>query len=565
MALPLTKLRLRLWRGSFRQMFDRNVWKALVLGATGFAFLILETYLFHLLFSFLFDETKAPVREISRALSLHLLNLFFVVFFVMLIYSNLITALSVFITAGDMKVLLVYPIRTPWLYLSKFVETVTRSSLTLSVFLVPALATYGHARGAEWIYYVWILPLLLAFMITPSAIAVPIMLFLARIFPTKRLQQGLIALGLVATTIGLFAFRLLRVEDVFMTATTPEQLQQWASAFRVPEWGWAPSSLVVQSVDRLVETAAPGPGPWKLLTLALVLLGFSLAAGTPLVRGTWSRSFGSDRKTLGKVRWLQFGRFRIPGLSRADSAMILKELKVFTRDLSRWSQMVMMIPLLGFYLLNMHLLPFRNQFQGLYYLVNLFMIAFMAAAIGARYLFPSISWEGPALWWVRVSPYSVWRLVAIKFIFLTAPLLILTAALTVFSHRILEFEDRLLPVSLWMALATTVFLGALAVGFGAVLPRFRYEHHLEISLGPGGLLYMLTAFAVSFLFTMVLAFPIFLDMGEKAYFWGHWTFSTLVPPGDGLRNSWLIVCGVGTLCSLSLGVLSLSRREEFDR
>ncbi len=565
MRFPLLHLRLWLWKGSIRQAFGKNWLKAFVLVVTGVGFLTLETYLFYRLFEFLFNEVQAPVQAISRALSLHLLNLFFVVFLVMLLYSNLITALSVFITANDMKVLLVYPIKDRWLYLSKFVETLTRSSLTLSVFLVPALVTYGHARDASWIYYFWIAPILVAFMTIPGAIAVPLMLILARLFPTKRLQQGLIALGLAATTVGLFAFRLLRVEDVFSTATTAEQLQKWATAFQIPDWGWLPSGLVVQTVDHMVEFSAPIPATWKLFGMSAVALALTTLIGSPMIRTTWSRSFGSNRKNLGKFRLLQFGHFRIPGLTRGDTAMVLKELKVFSRDLSRWSQLVMMIPLLGFYLLNMHLLPFREQFQGLYYLVNLFMIAFMVAAIGARYLFPSISWEGPALWLVRVSPYSVWRLVVIKFLFLTVPLLILTWALTVFSYWILGFDSSSLSISLWMALGTTLFLGALAIGFGAVLPKFRYEHHLEISLGPGGLLYMLTAFVVSFGFAAVLGYPMFLELTKQSAHWGEWTFANLVPPTARIRNLWLMICVGGSFMALYSGVFSLSRREEFDR
>ena len=565
MRFPLLRLRLWLWKGGLRQVFGRNWVKTLTLVVTGLGFLAVETYLFYRLFDFLFNEVQAPVQTISRALSLHLLNLFFVVFLVMLVYSNLITALSVYITANDMKVLLVYPLKDRWVYLTKFVETLSRSSLTLSVFLVPALVTYGHAQEASMIYYLWILPMLLAFMIIPASIAVPVMLLLARIFPTRRLQQGLVALGIVATTLGLFAFRLLRIEDVFSTATTAEQLERWASAFRIPDWGWSPNGLVVQAVDSLVESSILPGAIWKLLGMATLLLGLTTVVGAPLIRETWSRSFGTNRKNLGRFRLLQFGGFHLPGLSRGDTAMILKEAKVFTRDLSRWSQMVMMIPLIGFYLLNMSLLPFRDQFRGLYYLVNLFMIAFLVAAIGARYLFPSISWEGPALWLVRVSPYRVWRLVVIKFLFLTVPLLMLTCALIVFSYWILEFDSSSLSVSLWMTLGTTVFLGALAIGFGAILPRFRYEHHLEISLGPGGLLYMLTAFVVSSIFAVLIGYPMFSAILSQSTDWGEWTFSNLIPPTERIRNVWLTVCLGGTFLALYLGIFSLSRREEFDR
>ena len=562
---PLLRLRLLLGKGGLRHALLQTPLKPLFLTLMGIAFLALETFIFYRIFHFLFGVLDPSLHTLSRALSLHLLRMLFLVFGMMLVYSNLVTAISVYLTASDMPLLLVLPVRSLSLYFSKYVETLARSSLTLAVFMVPALATYGYARQAEAVFYLWIPPLLLFFLLIPVSIAVPIMLFLARIFPAKRLQQGLIALGLLATTAALFAFRLWRVEDVFARGASAEQMMRWAQGFKLPTASRLPSGWLVEAIDDLLSRSTPGPGAARLIGWALVSVALSCAAGAPLLRDTWSRAFGATTSRLGKVGGLRFGAFRLPGLSRADSAMVLKEIKVFTRDLSRWSQIVMMFPLIGFYLLNMHLLPFRDQFKALYYLLNLFMIAFIVAAIGARYLYPSVSWEGPALWLVRVSPYPVWRLVVIQFLLFSLPLLVLTVTLIVFSFYILGFPWPVLLTSLVLGLGTTVFLSALAVGFGALLPRFRYEHHLEISLGPGGLLYMLTSFAVSFVFMMVLAYPVFLGMGAKARYWGHWDFSDLVLPTLAARYGWLLFCLVGTGPSLLMGVVSLSRREEFDR
>ncbi|NUN95582.1 MAG: hypothetical protein HUU16_05370 [Candidatus Omnitrophica bacterium] len=565
---PLLHLRLLLWRAGLVSLARKGLLKAILFGVAGALFLAFETYLFHRIFYFLFHRVDPSLHMISRALSLHLLQMIFLVFGAMLVYSNLITSISVFLASNDMKPLLIWPIRSSWLYLHKFVETLVRSSAVLALFVMPALATYGAARGVGAAYYV-VFPVLVGlFLIIPSAIAVPVMLLLARVFPTRRLQQGLIALGLVATTLGLFAFRLLRVEDMFQKAGTADQLIQWASTFRLPDWPWLPNSWLVHAIDSLVESPSlEGAGEWvgRLVVGSILAVVLSMLIGAALLRVTWSRSFGVARKNMASETGLRFGRFVVPGLTRGDSAMILKEIKVFTRDLSRWSQIVMMIPLVGFYLLNMHLLPFRDQFREIYYLLNLFMIAFIQAAIGARYLFPAISWEGPALWLVRVSPYSVWRLVAVKFLFLSAPLLVGTVALTALSFYILGFPGELLAPSLAMALATTILLSGLAVGFGALLPKFRYEHHLEISLGPGGILYMLTALAFSFLYIFLLARPAMEALGDRVWRWEVWNFSNLAGPSGALQLNWLLLSLAVALAALAAGAISLSRREEFDR
>jgi hypothetical protein len=155
--------------------------------------------------------------------------------------------------------------------------------------------------------------------------------------------------------------------------------------------------------------------------------------------------------------------------------------------------------------------------------------------------------------------------VGIKFLVFTVPLLILSSLLTVLSFHILAFPPGVLANSLVLMLGTTLFLSGLAIGFGASLPRFRYEHHLEISLGPGGLLYMLTALTVSLQFVCVLAYPIFRAMGQNAWHWQNWNFSQLVMPRSTVQGAWLLLCILGTLLALTMGVVSLSRREEFDR
>jgi ABC-2 type transport system permease protein len=373
---------------------------------------------------------------------------------------------------------------------------------------------------------------------------------------------------LVATVMGLFAFRMLRVEAVFFNTGRPDQLIRWAAEFRLPDWSWIPSSWLVRAIDSMLpggDSEVFATYSTHLILGALLLLSISCLLSVPILRGTWSRSYGVSRKQIGGITWMCFGQFHFPGLHRPDSAMALKEMKSFARDLSRWSQLVMMIPLIGFYLLNMQMLPFRDQFREIYYLLNLFMIAFIQAAIGARYLFPSISWEGPALWLVRVSPYPVWRLVMLKFLFLTLPLLILTLALTVLSFWILDFGSDSLMTSLPMALVTSLLLSGLAVGFGAVIPRFRYEHHLEISLGPGGVLYMLTALAFCVLYLGLVMEPALTAMGERIWDWGNWSFSKLHPPSWTLCLGWTCFCLVGTGTSLLVGISFLARREEFDR
>jgi ABC-2 type transport system permease protein len=566
---------------SLSRLSAANPLKPLLLLSVGSFFLAMETFLFYRIFTFLFGQSDTTLLIISRALSLQILHLVFLVFWVMLVYSNLITAVSVFLTSSDMKLLLILPLRTWVLYLDKFCETLIRSSAVMAIFLIPVLTTYGYARGAAWYYYLSCPLWILFFLIIPCALSVPLMLLLARIFPTRRLEQGLLALGMITTVLALFAFRLLRVEEIFMSVGQPDQLIRWAAGFQLPEWSWIPSSWLVHVVDRWIGNQSGALpflqfssetqgwlrlGIWekRLIFGAILSLLVSGLVGVPLLRSTWSRSIGVAHRAMQGWRWFGFGKVMIPLLGRGNTALALKELKVFFRDITRWSQVVIMVPLIGFYLLNMRLLPFRNQLTEIYYLLNLFMIAFIQAAISARYLFPSISWEGPALWILRVSPYSLWRLVLIKLVLLSLPLLVLTILLVAFSFWILEFQVETLVPSLLMALPTTLLLCGLGLGMGAIFPRFRYEHHLEISLGPGGILYMLIALTCSVVYVGILSKPALQAFGANPLDWGNWCFTKLYPPTWELCLAWNLACLLATSVVILMGINSLSKREEFD-
>lgn len=105
----------------------------------------------------------------------------------------------------------------------------------------------------------------------------------------------------------------------------------------------------------------------------------------------------------------------------------------------------------------------------------------------------------------------------------------------------------------------------MAMGFGAALPRFRYEHHLEIPLGPGGVLYMLSALSSSIVYVMLLALPMIRSLRGGLFEWGNWDFSKIHPPDHLTMIAWPVLCAAGTLAWLLFGIACLGRRQEFDR
>jgi ABC-2 type transport system permease protein len=89
------------------------------------------------------------------------------------------------------------------------------------------------------------------------------------------------------------------------------------------------------------------------------------------------------------------------------------------------------------------------------------------------------------------------------------PLLILALALTAGTNIILRVGTFMMILSMISITVMTFAIAALALGFGAMFPRFETENSAEISTGFGGLLFMMTAVAYLGLIVMLQAWPVY--------------------------------------------------------
>jgi ABC-2 type transport system permease protein len=178
--------------------------------------------------------------------------------------------------------------------------------------------------------------------------------------------------------------------------------------------------------------------------------------------------------------------------------LVLKELRVFIRDSTQWSQLVLVGVLLVVYVANIRYLPLNGEgmttlLRNLIPFLNLALAGFVLASIAARFVFPSVSLEGRALWLLRSSPLPVADLLWAKFWVGVIPLLALALVLVGFTNVLLGVQPFVHLVSL-AAITGLVFpLSAMALGFGTVYPRFDTENAAQIPTSFGGLLYMMSA------------------------------------------------------------------------
>ncbi len=162
-------------------------------------------------------------------------------------------------------------------------------------------------------------------------------------------------------------------------------------------------------------------------------------------------------------------------------------MKVFLRDVSQWSQLLLLLALVLVYLYNFRVLdlervPYMSGIvKNVYALINLGMAGFVMATIAVRFVFPAVSAEGAAFWIVRTAPISLRDFLWSKFWTGLVPVLVLTETLTVLANQFLGIDPFLKVASAVAILFMSLALVGLATGLGARYPRFNAENPTDVA------------------------------------------------------------------------------------
>jgi ABC-2 type transport system permease protein len=200
--------------------------------------------------------------------------------------------------------------------------------------------------------------------------------------------------------------------------------------------------------------------------------------------------------------------------------LVLKELRLFFRDTTQWSQLILLAVLVVVYVFNIKYLPLRGE--GItFFLVNvvpflnLVLAGFVLASIAARFIFPGVSLEGRTLWLLRSSPMRVRDLLWAKFWVGTTPLLLLAVSIVGVTDYLLQVSDFMFFVSVISITMLTFALSGLAIGFGTMFPQFETENAAQIPTSFGGLLYMMASVVVIGGVVVLEAVPVYDYLSAK--------------------------------------------------
>jgi len=425
------------------------------------------------------------------------LSWLFLIFLSFVAFSAIVTSLSTFFLSEDLRLLLAAPIPAARLFHSRFTRSVGQASWMVVVFVVPVLLAVGHARCAGWGYYAAI-PLATApFVLIPCAFGAVVTLLIVNLFPARRAREILMLMGLLFAVAIVMLLRFVRPERLLSVESLPDVTAFFAT-LQSPVTPLLPSFWAGESLFAALQG--------RLDSLHLGALWTTAAAFVVGARALFDRLFFSGWSKAQEARKARFTRLRfVEALARllparpSSRVVLVKDLKVFLRDTTQWSQLLLLLALVLVYLYNFRVLdldrlPYMSGFvKNVYAFVNLAMAAFVLSAVAVRFVFPAVSAEGAAFWVVRCSPVSMRAFLWSKFWTGLVPVLSLALTLTIVSNEFLGVDPFLKVQSGLAVVFMTFALVGLASGMGAQHPRFGAENLTQVAGSYGGIAYMILA------------------------------------------------------------------------
>jgi ABC-2 type transport system permease protein len=494
------------------------------------------------------------------------LSWLFLTFLSFLAFSGILTALSTFFLSEDLRLLLASPISARRLFHARFARTVVQASWMVVVFIFPVLSGVGLAHCAPWRFYPVSVLAVTPFVIIPVAVGTFVTLLLVNIFPARRARDVLMLLGLVFAGALVVLLRMIQPEQLLNVESLPD-VTDFFTTVQSPITPLLPSHWAAETIFAALQGRFDLLHGAALWTTALGLTVVVAAASERWHFSGFSKAQEARKTRFAHLRGLEWLVKALP-LRPVPRHLLIKDAKVFLRDVSQWSQLLLLLALVLVYLYNFRVLdldrmPYMSgMVKNVYAFVNLAMAGLVTSTVCARFVFPAVSSEGAAFWIVRAAPLPMSAFLWSKFWTGFIPVVVLTEGLTITSNVLLGLD----PLLGWICAAAVFFLTlalvALAIAFGARYPRFNAENASQIAGSYGGIAFMTAAVLLVIVIIAVVGWP------SSVYLW-HRAARLRISTGQRLLIAGLfavtpILCCAISWMSMRMGVRALEALRESD-
>ena len=494
-------------------------------------------------------------NELGVILSLKIFEMAWVIVFAMLIFSSMVSGVSAVFLARDNEIIFASPASPADLYRMRYLTTTLYTSWMVVIFSLPVFGAYGRIFQAGAMYPLILLPTVVSIAAIAAAIGLTVTIVLVRIFPARRTRDIVVYLSLLFGILLYLVIRLLRPEELADPERFPDfieylsSLSTPAAPLLPPSWastlltGW----LEYRTVDRLLA---------GLLLLTPVVLYF---AGEWVMARLFFSGYTRAQESFGGSRRFGAGAYR-PAPVRW---LFRKELKMFIRDSSQWSQLFLIGALIVVYLYNFKVLPLERSpipaeaVANLIAYANIALTGFIIISLSARFVYPSIGAEGGAFGLILTAPLSIGRYMAYKYLFFVVPFTVLALVLLAASNHLLGIAGPMWWITLGTGLVITWSVVAIALGFGAMYADFKAESQAAALGGFGAILFLFTAVAFELLTIVAASIPAYRLV--RSWRWG------LDPPGAVILQTlgaFAVIILTGVLVSMIVLRRGTGRLEE---
>lgn len=416
-----------------------------------------------------------------------MLYLFFAFLFLMLVFSNMIIGYSAMFKSQETQWMLTLPVRSLDVFRWKLLETTLLASWAFLFLSAPLMVAYGNARHEPVGFFLKVFLLFLPFTVIPAALGSMAILVVTRYLHRHVFKWALFSLGAVGIACAIVFLKPMQAEDLEQ-AQMVASLQQLLHNSRITVQPMLPSYWVASSMIAWGEGWS-GKGMFYFLVLlsnAMMATLVCVAVSRRLYYEGWARNHGQGHFQLGvplldtpinlpHTALVERIVNLWPKMHYATRALIIKDIRVFWRDTSQWSQFVIFFGLLGLYILNLRSVAYEwnNEYWASFVsFLNLGASSMTLATLTTRFVFPQFSLEGKRLWMVGMVPYGMKRVLLEKFWLSSVCSAAITVVLMLTSSWMLSIPGWLTLLFASTVVVMSFALCGIAVGVGALFPNF---------------------------------------------------------------------------------------------
>jgi len=480
----LCRLRWAVMRNRVRQLVNESPMKLLLV--------ILFICLIWAALYKLFDGAFIIMRRFDQEATIatpYVFHIFFAAMTVLLAFSTAVLTYGATFSGREPSFLLPTPCLPRHIVMVMYLEALFFASWSLVLLGIPLMIAFGQAQGLSWQSYVVFFLAFLGFLPIPGSLGLFAALIVALWLP-RQARKILLYSALAAVIAAVIWWgRLWTVSS----NTASEWLDGVLGELQYLKGALLPSTWVTEAIRNSVAGRADVAFFYVAVTVSTGLF-FSWVAVT-LTGAAFLRAFsraqqvGSRRRRAsGSVsRWLvRLVFLPVPGKMRL---LVLKDLRTFLRDPVQWSQLLILLGLLGLYLTY---LPrarpegFDLPWQALICFLNYGAVTLILSTFTSRFVFPLMSLEGRQMWLVGLWPLSCERVIWSKWLYAVTVTGAAALVVTCLSIRALDLPVALATIQVCATLSTCAGLCGLAVGLGARMPNYRERNASRIASGLGG-------------------------------------------------------------------------------